>query len=693
MRPRAPASLLALALLAAPLDAAAWISMDGDASPPHTAWATVPISWSLNQNGSADLGFATTETVVLDSFATWAEPTCTSWNTTYLGSTTRQPNDDGQNVLGWIESGWWYGSGAIGVTSVSFGGGYTIAEADIAFNGQDFGWDTTGGGGWSVDTQSIASHEMGHFLGLGDLYGGECWDDQTMCGVYGGGTGPRTLSSDDIAGVCALYPSGTECLNDDDCPSGEHCDGGICVPDPTGGEPCDPCTTHEDCGGTYDLCLGGFPDGNMYCGRECASPADCPPCYNCTPISGSPVNQCIPVDFDCVTPACATDEDCASGEVCQDCNCVPPPPECTVDEDCPPGEVCRDGTCIPDPSPHLPMCSVCTTHEDCGGPDDLCLGGFVDGTTRCGVSCASVGGSCGTNNVCFDFPDPAVPDQCVPSDMDCTPDCSTDVDCPPGERCVGGYCTNLCDPSEAAPCPAGYYCHFTQCGQGVCEPAPDGPGLLGLGERCSSDLDCQTLWCQPALGGSFCTLPCDYLLGGSTCPSPTACQPLERGACGVCSCSAGKLGDPCTGNSQCQAGQCVIADGAGICTFDCAAGGTACSAGFTCRPPVDGAPEACLPALLAMGRPCSMNEECADGLCLPAGVTNVCTRACAATGCSCPIGFACRTFEGFSACVPSSIVMTSGCGCTMAGTGPEAPLLLVSVFLGILLVIRRKFFD
>ena len=100
-----------------------------------------------------------------------------------------------------------------------------------------------------------------------------------------------------------------------------------------------------------------------------------------------------------------------------------------------------DGFCVPDTSPHLPWCSVCTAHEECGGTDDLCMSGFVDGTSRCGISCLSVYGDCGEGKTCFPFE--GLPDQCIPEDMDCSniPDeCATDADCPPGQICVDGTC-------------------------------------------------------------------------------------------------------------------------------------------------------------------------------------------------------------------------------------------------------------
>jgi MYXO-CTERM domain-containing protein len=153
-------------------------------------------------------------------------------------------------------------------------------------------------------------------------------------------------------------------------------------------------------------------------------------------------------------PECVVSGDCPEGYVCVDGVCVEDTtPECYGDGDCPEGYICVDGRCVEDTSPHLPWCSVCTTHEECGWEDDLCLGGFVDGTSRCGTSCASVGGDCGEGKVCYEFE--GLPSQCIPEDMDCRdiPDeCTSDSDCPPGQVCDGGTCVAISDLTMVSGC-------------------------------------------------------------------------------------------------------------------------------------------------------------------------------------------------------------------------------------------------
>jgi len=86
-----------------------------------------------------------------------------------------------------------------------------IVEFDIMFD-TDFNWgcagDTneTGLGDTSfMDLQNIATHELGHGVGLGDLYITEA-SDETMYGYSTEGeTKKRTLYIGDIAGIQELY--------------------------------------------------------------------------------------------------------------------------------------------------------------------------------------------------------------------------------------------------------------------------------------------------------------------------------------------------------------------------------------------------------------------------------------------------------------------------------------------------------
>jgi len=757
-----------LCLLLVPAASQAWISMDDDSTPPHTVWPTLPIQYYLNEDGCADIGgFTSTETIVLDSFATWSAPICTLWDTYYRGTTTRTPRSDGRQVIAWQESSWPHSSSAIGVCEVYFRSSHEIAEADIRMNAEDFTWNTTGTGG--VDTQSITTHEMGHFVGLGDLYGSDCDMGQTMCGTYGGGRGKRTLTSDDIDGVCNLYPTG--CTTPSDCPAGFDCVSGSCVPVPS--DICAPCTYDGECGGVDDICLYGFPDGNSYCGTDCTTDIDCDWGYVCADISSGAARQCIPYNSSCdppPAPECEFDTDCPAlytctdmlcvGSLCAACDdnydcggsddfcvsgfsdggtycgarcivssdcpfgfhcigigggvmqctptdndCATPPerecyedadcpdgyycelgycyesPECLTSDDCPDGEICVDDECIPDPNPHLPLCSECSSHRECGEHDDLCLSGFLDGTMRCGVSCESMGGDCGAGFMCYELTD--LPSQCVPVTFDCTTYCTSDDDCPGGAVCEEGRCVDACDPSDASSCPDGYYCAFESCTGGTCTALPDEPGTLTLGAVCTQNEECESLWCRDILGTSRCTGMCDFL-GAEGCEEGSYCQPVSGGAeCGFCSCSAGLLGDPCSVAGDCTTGAC-----AGFCTKTCT-DHTDCPTGYACEE-LYGL-MLCNPDGILLGGECSSSSECATGMCSTVDGHTFCTRTCD-DDCTCPAGYDCLEAAGGIMVCTGELTDNGdgakGCGCTVVGhSGAAWPgLLLVLALFSVALI-------
>ncbi|MBU1022687.1 matrixin family metalloprotease [bacterium] len=105
---------------------------------------------------------------------------------------------------------------SIGVTIVwgTFDGAIEdqkIYEADIVFNTGDYDWaDCTAGGvdcvsDGKMDFENVAIHELGHAIGLGDLYKDRC-STQTMYNYSAEGeTNKRTLKLGDIAGINVLY--------------------------------------------------------------------------------------------------------------------------------------------------------------------------------------------------------------------------------------------------------------------------------------------------------------------------------------------------------------------------------------------------------------------------------------------------------------------------------------------------------
>lgn len=115
---------------------------------------------------------------------------------------------DGKNEVYFADVG---SNGAIAVTivwGIFYGppSGRELVEWDQVYDDVDFEWtedaliDSS-----KMDFESIATHELGHSVGLGDLYDSLC-SEMTMYG-YGseGETKARTLEDGDITGINKLY--------------------------------------------------------------------------------------------------------------------------------------------------------------------------------------------------------------------------------------------------------------------------------------------------------------------------------------------------------------------------------------------------------------------------------------------------------------------------------------------------------
>jgi len=93
---------------------------------------------------------------------------------------------------------------ALAVTYVREGwNNYRITDRDTYINSR-FSWDVNGDPN-KYDVENVMAHEFGHWLMQMDLYGGgNYW--KTMYGYNSiGETYKRTLHSDDIAGIRAIY--------------------------------------------------------------------------------------------------------------------------------------------------------------------------------------------------------------------------------------------------------------------------------------------------------------------------------------------------------------------------------------------------------------------------------------------------------------------------------------------------------
>jgi hypothetical protein len=110
---------------------------------------------------------------------------------------------DGENSIIWVN----YDTGSIATTTTYWNkiDINKIIETDIEFNDfiQDWGTD---GSLTRMDVQTIATHELGHFLGFADVYGSA--DKVKIMNGYGiEGNLKRKLTKDDISGIRGIYGS------------------------------------------------------------------------------------------------------------------------------------------------------------------------------------------------------------------------------------------------------------------------------------------------------------------------------------------------------------------------------------------------------------------------------------------------------------------------------------------------------
>lgn len=92
----------------------------------------------------------------------------------------------------------------LATTSVGLSDEDTIVDVDTTMNTY-YSWSTSGSP-TAYDVQSAVTHELGHWLYLGDLYGGGDTAKTMYYNMNQGETNKRTLEADDLNGINAIYP-------------------------------------------------------------------------------------------------------------------------------------------------------------------------------------------------------------------------------------------------------------------------------------------------------------------------------------------------------------------------------------------------------------------------------------------------------------------------------------------------------
>lgn len=193
-----------------------------DETPIPIAWPAECIEWRFAPTVDADGPFAT---ALRAAFTTWNDVGCSYFVTRYAGTTdqdevgySRSFGANGNHNIVTIRDDWGGRSNQIvALTSVSYGvESGTIFDADIEFNEEHFNFAVLDGPSAldpRMDIQNVATHEVGHFIGLdhstADQYVGSSSHRQAtmFAQTFAGEVARRTLDDDDIQGACEIYPA------------------------------------------------------------------------------------------------------------------------------------------------------------------------------------------------------------------------------------------------------------------------------------------------------------------------------------------------------------------------------------------------------------------------------------------------------------------------------------------------------
>jgi hypothetical protein len=168
-------------------------------APGSSRWPSSVVTFYANPS-NADTDPTDAENAITTALTAWGTQSRANFQFVYGGRVNdTSTGNDGRNVMLFRNA---TNGGAIATTYNWYSGG-TLLDSDIVF------WDgyvTFVGSGacyGGAYIQDIATHELGHALGLGHSSVG----DATMyASYYGCSTEQRTLAADDIAGVEYLYP-------------------------------------------------------------------------------------------------------------------------------------------------------------------------------------------------------------------------------------------------------------------------------------------------------------------------------------------------------------------------------------------------------------------------------------------------------------------------------------------------------
>jgi hypothetical protein len=490
-----------------------------------------------------------------------------------------------------------------------------------------------------------------------------------------------------------VLPNGASCKYALQCAEG-NCVGGVCCNSACDGA-CDSCSEPQALG-TCSVVAKGAPGAPSCRPYLCDGQSrDCPEsCSNDSECVGLPCvkGECQKLEQG---SACGADAECKTGH-CVDGVCCES--ACTGCKACTKlargGGDAEDGVCDNVISHHDP-------HDACQAEDPTTCGldGYCDGAGTCELTAQNT--ACGGASTCQEN---YVIGNVCDGRGSCQATPQGGVSCAPAQ-CVNGAC--------ATPCSVDTCLFGTQCNPetGHCD------GTFALGAACSSDYQCMgTQGSVHCVDGVCCDSPCNGSCvacdlpdkKGTCSPVPEGDQPHgdTRAAClgagTVCAGACNGTDDACAYPSDvcdtsCEAGSLTTTSCAnGACASQSSP--SACPSNLGC----DAAGKACLDSC-ETAADCAPGFECQGSKCVPQPTgrciddatlevtsdqrrincvaykcqADRCKESCATVD-DCQTGFVCDTSgrcllseQALAATTGSAPSKDGGCGCRLAGAGPE----------------------